>query len=144
TIELTVGEAQVATVGGQTLDLVIGKPIEIGLDVSVTNVVADAGVRDAAPGDAAPGDAPSDAVTVEIGDATIEVVGKKAELLAANETKWKPLEPGTSQVGKGAKIRLGAGTTAKLTSRTTSLELAGGSRAMLGEDYAITLELGGA
>ncbi|HLL23072.1 MAG TPA: hypothetical protein VK427_13120, partial [Kofleriaceae bacterium] len=42
----------------------------------------------------------------------------------------------------GAKLRVGAGSTARLTARGTTLELAGGARVTLGEDLALGVEAG--
>ncbi len=136
-IELTIGDAQVSTVDGGTINLEVGKVIDLGLDVTVTSI--DAGVVDAA----VPVDAPIDAPEVAQGDdATIEVTGKKAELQGPGETTWKPLPAGTGALAKGSKVRLGNGTTAKLTARGTSLDMAGGSRAALGEDLVFSIESG--
>ena len=61
-------------------------------------------------------------------EATIEVAGRRGELLAPGETKWKALVVGTADLAKGSKVRLGAGTTAKLVverdGATRAIELA--------------------
>ncbi len=135
TIELTIGAAQLAQAGGETIDLVIGKAIDLG-DMEVKALV-DAGVRDAAI------DAPPDAAVVASTAATVEIVGKRAEVQAPGETAWKPLPAGAGNLDHGAKLRLGTGTTAKLVANATTLELGGGSRVAVGEDYTFTLEAGG-
>jgi hypothetical protein len=50
-------------------------------------------------------------------EATIDVTGKQAEILLAGETKWKPLPAGSAELPKGAKVRIGNKTTAKLVAR---------------------------
>jgi len=146
-VELTVGQGQVAS-NGQTFDLAIGTSVDVD---SAARVPVDAGGRDArvVPPDAAV-DAGVDAVNdarVEAdaaGEATIEVTGRRAELLAPGETGWKPLPAGAGQLAKGSTVRIGAGTTAKLAAGETTLELAGGARVKLGDDLALSIEAGGA
>jgi hypothetical protein len=143
TVELTVGGGRVAA-NGQSFDLAIGQPRDVGADA---RLALDAGVRDAppAPLDAAPDAADSgDAGADVAGDATIEVTGKRAELLAPGATVWAPLPAGAGQLARGSTVRLGAGTTAKLVAGGTTLELAGGARAKLGDDLGLAVELGGA
>ncbi len=136
-VELTLGEAQVSTLQGQTIDLVVGTPIEVGLETVAVTPVVDAGVPDAAP----PADAAEpDAAPVSDG-AALEVTGKKAEVLMPGETKWTTVD-GTSSLPKGAKLRVGSGSTAKLTSQGTTLELAGGSRVAIGDNEELVIELG--
>ena len=91
--------------------------------MDLSAVPADAGVVDAGVADAAPPDA---AEAAPAGDITIEVTGKKAEIQAAGDPAWKPLDAGAGIFPLGAHLRLGAGTTAKLVSKGTTLELAGG------------------
>ena len=140
-VELAIGEAQVAA-DGQTFDLVVGRPVEVE---SATRAPADAGVRDArvVPVDAHPVDAPEDAAAAAVGEATIEVTGKRGELLAPGETTWRHLAPGAGTLARGSGVRVGAGTAAKLVAGGTTLELAGGARAKLGDDLAFSVELGG-
>ena len=137
-VELTVGEAQVSTLGGDTLDLVIGKSVDVG-EIKVTALV-DAAV---------PVDAPAVAVidagldaAVDLTGPTIEVTGKRAEQQLAGTTKWTPLPAGTASLTASTKIRIGSGTTAKVTSGGTTLQLAGGSRIAVREDLAIAIETG--
>lgn len=137
TIQLTIGDAQVSTVDGGTINLEVGKVMDLGMEVSVTTI--DAGVVDAAAAVDAAIDAPAVAQT---DDATIEVTGKKAELQAPGATAWTPLPAGAGVLAKGSHVRLGNATTAKLTSRGTTLEMAGGSRAALGDDMMFTIENG--
>lgn len=134
-IELTVGAAQFTAVDGKAVDLEIGKSFDLG--IGPVEIVKDAGVAapvvDAAPPDAA----------VELsGGAQVQITGKKAEVLQPGETKWVSLPAGAGSLPKGAKLRLGAGTTAKLVSSTTTLELAGGSRIAIADDLIFGLELG--
>ncbi|MEO7096077.1 MAG: hypothetical protein ABI175_22640 [Polyangiales bacterium] len=137
TIELTIGEATVSSVDGGSISLEVGKVFDLDLDVKVTTI--DAGVADAAVVVDAPIDAPEVAQSDE---GTIEVTGKKAEILAPGETAWKPLPAGAGVIAKGTAVRLGNGTTAKLSARGTAIEMAGGSRAKLGDDSVFSIEAG--
>jgi hypothetical protein len=128
------GEAQVTGVGGNNIDLVMG--IETNFDQMEVEVTT----RDAGVADAPVIDAPIDAPEVSSSDGAIEVTGKKAEIQLAGETTWKPLAAGAGALPKGAKVRLGAGTTAKITARGTTLDMAGGSRMSLGDDLSMALE----
>ena len=74
-IELTLGEAQVTPLQGGTIDLVVGKVVDLGMDVVVTTIV-DAGVPDAV----AVADAPVDAPPVDGEEGEIVVAGKKADV----------------------------------------------------------------
>ncbi len=139
TIELTIGAATVSSVDGGSINLEVGKVIDLGLDVTVTTI--DAGVADAAVVVDAPIDAPEVARSDE---ATIEVTGKKAEIQGPGETAWKPLPAGAGVLAKGATIRLGNGTTARLTASGTALDMAGGARAKLGDDSVFAIESGAA
>lgn len=138
TIELIVGDAQVSSINGQTIDLVIGTAVDLSIDdLEVTSIdagVADAGVIDA-PIDAAE-------AVASATEATIEVTGKKAEVQAPGATAWTPLPAGAGLLAKGSKIRLGNGTSATLTAQGTTLSMAGGSRAALGEDMMFSIETG--
>jgi hypothetical protein len=136
TVELTIGEAQVSTVTGTTT-LEVGKAIEIDLGVeSVKPVPADAAavVVDAQEIDAAPVPATE--------GASLEATAKKVEVQLPGETKWTAVPVGAGALPKGAKLRVGTGSTAKITSAGTTLELAGGSRATIGDDLALSLEAG--
>lgn len=135
-VELTIGEAQVSTVGGQTIDLVVGNAVEIGLE-SVEVRVIDAGVEDA--GVDAP---PPDAAEIVADGATIEATGKRVELLLPGETKWKPIPAGPGTAPKGAKVRVGGGSTAKVTAQGTIVDLAGGARIAIGENLELAIETG--
>jgi hypothetical protein len=139
-IELTVGKGQIETASG-TFDLVLQQPREVGpearppIDAGVDVPVAaaiDAGV------DAAEAQAAS--------DATIEVTGRRAELRAPGQTAWKPLPAGTASVPHGGAVRLGPGTTARLSGGGMTFDLASGSRVKLddGDDLGFALEAGGA
>ena len=132
--ELTVGEAQLIKPGGQVTDLIVGAAVELGDG----KVGVDAGVADAG------GGPPADAAVIVSGEASVDVTGKKAEVQGPGQTIWKPLAPGTGAFAKGTKIRLGAGTTAKLTSGPMTMELSTGSRAVLGDDMVIGVEAGAA
>ena len=146
-IELKVGQGKAAG-AGESIDLVIGKP----LDLAELRVPADAGVRDApvaapdapdAPDAAleAAADASGDAGLAAVGDATIEITGKRAELLAAGDTVWRPLPAGAGGLARGSAVRLGPGTIAKAIAGGTTVELASGARLRLGDD-AFALEAG--
>lgn len=132
-IKLTLGDAQITSLGGVTTTLELDKNLELTTEVTAVPV-ADAGVPDAPPDAAA--EPPKPVAT----GATIDVTGKKGEMLIAGETKWAPLPEGSSELPKGAKIRIGGGTSAKLTAGGTSLAIAGGSRATFTD--TISLEVG--
>ena len=85
------------------------------------------------------------AAVVADGDAAhVEVTGGKAETQAPDDKAWKALGAGSGALPKGTKLRLGAGTTARLTSRGTTLEMSGGSRAIVGDDLGLALDAGSA
>jgi hypothetical protein len=134
-VELILGGGQVAA-NGSTVELELGKPVDVGVGAAPP---IDAGVDARIAVDAAP-DAPPAPVA---GDATIEVVGKKADVLVPGDTAWKPLPPGAGSLVKGSVIRVGVNTTAKVVAATTALELASGARIKLGDDLAFAVELGG-
>jgi len=138
TVELTIGEASMSSVDGGSINLEVGKVIDLDLEVKVTAL--DAGVVDAAPVDAAV-DAP-EAVPQTADDATITVTGKKAEIQAPGQTAWTALPAGAGVVPKGSTVRLGTGTTAALAARGTSLEMAAGSRAKLTDEGGFAIESG--
>ena len=133
-IELTVGAAQFTGIDGKAVELEIGKTLDLG--IGPIEVVKDAGVDAPPPVDAAP-----DAAEVS-GDVQIEVNGKKAEVQQPGDTKWAPLPAGAGTIAKGAKLRLGAGTTAKLVANQTTLELGGGSRITIQDDLVFGMEVG--
>jgi hypothetical protein len=142
-IELTVGRAELAA-RGQTFELTVGQPIGVGADAAapIAPIAQDAGVVDApavAVVDAGVTDAPA-----EVGGATIEITGARGELLAPGATAWQPLPEGAGAFAEGSAVRLGAGTTAKLTQAGTTLELAGGARAKLDADRVLWIEAGDA
>ncbi|MDX2089644.1 MAG: hypothetical protein SFX73_17445 [Kofleriaceae bacterium] len=140
TVTLQMGDAVVTSRSGQTFDLDIGGSIDLG-DV-VVRTVADAQVVDAA---VAVVDAAEPDAAPPIADgASFAVTGKKVEILLPGETKWQALPEGAGALAKGAKIRLGAGSTAKLTSNGTTLDMAGSSRAGLSETGALMFETGSA
>jgi hypothetical protein len=141
-IELSVGAAQISK-GGQTVSLELGKSIEVtangGLDIGgtvVTPTAHDAGVADAP--------VPIDAAVAATDGAQVEIIGGKAETQGSDDKTWKPLPAGSATIPKGTKLRIGNGTTAKLTASGTTLEMVGGSRATVGPDLVITLDAGGA
>lgn len=137
-IELLVGAATVSQIDGSTIELELGQAVDVGIGPVQVTAVVDAGV-DAAP---APVDAAvADAATMAE-DGTIEVLGKKAEILLPGQTKWQPLPPGMGELVQGATLRLGAGTTAKLVANGVTLALAGGSRMTIGDSLLFGLELG--
>lgn len=148
TVELTIGAAQVSTASGETIELVVGKAIDIGLDVAVTAIPRDAGVPvDAvvALADAAePGSVTDAAPVADASAVTAEITGKRAEVQLAGETRWTALVAGAGNLPKGAKLRVGAGSSAKLTSGGTTLDLGGGTRVSIAEDLGFVVELGDA
>lgn len=141
-VELTMGDAQVSTLGGQTFELELGQGVSLAMG-AIQVVPIDAGVPVDAPAVAdAPVDAPIDAPAVAIDGATLEIDGKKAEVLGPGETRWAPVPPGATTLARGATLRLGRGTRARLTAQGTTLDLAGGSRVRLGEELSLFLEGG--
>jgi hypothetical protein len=119
-IKLTFGEAQVTQVNGKTIDLVLN--MDVQLTTTVTAVVVDAGapvVEDAvvAQVDAAP--------PPTSGGGTIVVTGKKVEMQVPGDPKWNVVTEGEAELPKGAKVRVGAGSTAKMTSNGITLALGG-------------------
>ena len=139
TIQLLVGNAQVTGVNGNTIELEIGKVLDLDLSIGpvVAEAVVDAGVPDADVPDAA-----VDAGAVAQEDGTIEVVGNKAEIQLPGSTKWEKLPAGGGKLVQGATIRLGTGTTAKLIANGVTLSLAGGSRMKVSENLLLGMELG--
>src|SRR3569623_809152 len=67
---------------------------------------------------------------------------RRCRSMRPREPKWTSLPAGAGTLPKGAKLRLGTGTTAKLVANTTTLELAGGSRITIGDDLVFGLEVG--
>lgn len=143
-IELRVGTAQVQTSGGGTIALEVGRSVELGIGAVVVTV-ADAGVPSVAtpPADAGAPDAPDAGTPGSDETAALELAGA-GEVQSPGETTWKPLPRGAAQLEKGAKLRLPRGASAKLTALGVTLELAGGARAVLGDDLTLSLEAGGA
>jgi len=137
-IELKVGQGKGAA-NGVSFDLQLGKPV----DLAEGRPPIDAGVRDAPVAVDAAVDAAEDAGPATVGDATIEVTGKRAELLAPGETAWRPLPAGAGSLARGSAVRLGPGTTARATASGSTLELASGARLKLGDD-GFALEAGAA
>ncbi len=138
-VELTIGDAQVSTLGGRTIDLVVGKVIDLGIDEVMVTTLGDAGVGDAP---VAVADAAVDAGVVASDEATIEITGSRAEIQEPGDPAWHKLPAGAGSLAKGAKVRLGAGTTAKMTARGLTLEMAGSSRASLDENMVFAVEVG--
>ncbi len=133
-IELTVGAAQFTGVDGQALNLEIGKALDLG--IGPIEIVKDAGVdAPPPPPDAAP-------VTNTESGAQVQITGRRAEVLQPGEKKWVALPAGAGSLPKGAKLRLGTGTTAKLVANGTTLDLAGGSRITIADDLIFGMELG--
>jgi hypothetical protein len=139
-IRLRFGEAQVATLAGQTVDLVLDVPLELGLGDAVAVPLIDAGVAIAdamvAEIDAATGVEPDDETVA------IDITGTRAELQLPGEASWRPLPAGASRVVVGARIRTGSGTRARLVAGAVTLELGGGSRVAVGG--VLALEAGSA
>ncbi len=140
TVELTLGNGQVET-NGQTFDLAIGQRREVGPEARPP---IDAGVD--APVPAAIDAAVDAAAEPTAGDATIEVTGRRAELRAPGQTTWRPLPAGAGSLPHGSAVRLGPGTTARLSGGGMTLDLASGARVKLddGDELGLALEAGGA
>lgn len=134
TVELLVGAAQIERASGEMLDLEIGQVIDLDLSIGPIKMApaVDAGVPP--PVDAAP--------DVAEDDGTIQVTGRRAEILYPGEKNWTPLPAGAGKLVKGAKIRLGTGTTAKLVANGVTLAMGGGSRTRIGDDLVFSIELG--
>lgn len=139
-VELTLGRGQISSSG---FELELGKSVDVGTQARVP---IDAGVRDAAVARDAAVDAADDAGVDTVGQATIEVTGRRAELLAPGQTAWKPLPAGQAALARGSAVRLGAGTTARLSDGDTTVELSSGGRVKLADsaELGFTLEAGGA
>jgi len=138
-VELLNGNAQVLAVNGDTIELVMGKEYDLGMLPGKVERIVDAGVDAAPVVDAGPSDAGAVA-----DEGTFTITGKKAEMMKAGANKWEPLPAGGGKLDeiKGAKIRLGPGTTAKMTANSLTLAMAGGSRSAIADDLHFTLELG--
>ncbi len=130
-VELLIGNAQIASSSGGTVELEIGKPI--GLELGPVTVV-DAGVDAAVV-------APDAAVAVA--EVAFEITGKGAELQAPGTKTWVAVE-GKGTVPRGAKLRLKrSGAKARLVSGSTSLELSGASAQItIRDELLLGLELG--
>ncbi len=135
-VELKVGEAQVSTEGGGTIELQVGQAVELGVGAVVVTVNVDAGVPAAPPADAGIDGAPDGAEVV-----LVELTGR-VEATLPGEKAWKALPRGTTQVEKGTRLRVPRGGSAKLAARGVSLELGGGARAGVGDDLAFAIEAG--
>ena len=131
TVELVMGKAQLSGANGKLIDLVVGTATDLVIGPSS---LADAAV-DAAPPDAA-------VIAPVAGDPTYDISGKKAEIQMPGETKWSALAEGKGTIPKGAKLRLGVNTKAKLVSGATTLDLAGGSRITITDNLVLGMELG--
>ena len=127
TVELVFGRGELDR-DGQRTPLEANKVLEFGTGMLAANV--DAGVADT------PIQAPSS------DDMTIEVSGDGATMQAPGDTKWGKL--GSGSVAPGARIALDAKTTAKLTIRGTTLDLAPGTRALVTSSREIHIEAGAA
>jgi len=136
-VELLIGEAQVSTLSGTSIELEIGRAIELSMDVEVRSI--DAGVPDAAVA------AASDAAVADPTDgATIEITGLDAEVQAPGASTWTRLPAGPGVLAKGSKVRVGKRSSAKITAAGTTLALGRGARMQLGEDLVMVLEAGNA
>lgn len=120
-VELLIGTAQVATLDGKELDLNVGTPYVIDLDigkVAIADAGADAGVVAIA----------SDAELAPT--ATLDVTGV-VELEEAGV--WERLPPGRNTLMGSPALRLGVHASAKLAGRDLLVKLPGGSVALGGE-----------
>jgi hypothetical protein len=140
-IELLVGAARLSSPSGDTMELEIGKVVELDLTIGPIQMnppAVDGGlVTDAAVPETIP-----DAAAIAGGDGSLEITGKRAEIQLAGESKWRPLPAGGGELVKDSKIRLGAGTTARLVANGVTLALAGGSRTGIGDNMSFSVELG--
>lgn len=136
TLSLEMGDATVSNLKGETFDMVVGSVVDLGMDeVTVTNV-PDAAVVDAAV------DAPIDAPPAAPDVATLVAEGKKVEMLLPGEKKWTAVEPGQVIVTPGSRVRVGKGSSAKITAKGTTLDMAGGSSMTLGPELGFSLDAG--
>jgi len=139
-LELTLGEGQV-THDGETRDLVIGKAVEL-MDLKVSSNKPDAGVPDAGVPDAAV--AAIDAGVDTANTIAVDITGGRAETQAPGDKDWKKLAAGSGSLDKGMKLRLGPGTTAKLTADNAALELTAGSKATVNDELGLAIDAGAA
>jgi len=140
-LELTIGEGQV-TQDGETRDLVIGKSVDL-LDLKVSSNKPDAGVPDAGVPDAAVAEVDAGVIDTAT-QVAVDITGGRAETQAAGDKDWKKLPAGGGALTKGMKLRLGAGTTAKLTADNAALELAAGTKATVNDELGIAIDAGAA
>jgi hypothetical protein len=140
-MELKVGTAEVK-IGDEVVVLDVGTPHDLIDLIGPQRLAIDAGVRGVPAADART-DAP---ITADANQAAIEVTGKRADLLAPGQAAWRPLPPGAAPLARGSAVRLGPGTTAKVTGGSVALDLGSGARLRLdaGDALAFALEAGGA
>lgn len=135
TLSLEMGDASVSPLNGQSFDMVIGSIVDLNPDdVTVTSIV-DAAVADAAV------DAPVDAGAVVADEAHVVPAGKKVELLPPGEKKWVPVTADTV-IAVGSKVRVGKGSSAKVTAKGTTLDMDGPSSMTLGDNLALIADAG--
>ncbi|MGE0402003.1 MAG: hypothetical protein AB7T06_35195 [Kofleriaceae bacterium] len=134
TLTLEMGDASVSNLKGESFDMVIGSIVDLSVDDVTVTSVPDAGVADAAV------DAPQDAA-VAPDTAMLVVSGKKVELQNPGEKKWTAVE-GQLVMTPGARVRVGKGSSAKVSAKGTTLDMAGGSSMTLGEGLLLALDSG--
>lgn len=139
-IALAVGTGSVTTRDGKTVNLEVKKDLELVTGSAVVTPV-DAGVADAAvaidaavPVDAGPPPEP-------VGDIAVETTGKTVET-STDGKSWKAVPTGMVTISKGQKLRVGNGSTAKITAGGATLQLSGGARVSIGEDALATVDAG--
>ena len=135
TLSLEMGDASVSNLKGETFDMVIGSIVDLNPDDVTVTTVPDAAVADAAV------DAPEVDAAVAPDVATLEAQGKKVEMLPPGEKKWTPVE-GQIVLTPGMKVRVGKGSSAKVTAKGVMLDMAGGSSMTLGEGLLLVVDGG--
>lgn len=136
-LSLEMGDASVSNLQGETFDMVIGSIVDLNPDDVTVTSVPDAGVADASV------DAPLDAGPAP-DVASLVVEGKKVEMLLPGEKKWTAVGAGQLVLTPGTRVRVGKGSSAKVSAKGVLLDMAGGSSMALAEGLGIVLESGSA
>ncbi len=135
-LSLEMGDASVSPLKGEAFDMVIGSIVDLNPDEVTVTSVPDAAVADAAV------DAPIDAAATSPDVATLVAEGKKVEMLLPGEKKWTAVQPGQLVLTPDSKVRVGKGSSAKITAKGVVLDMAGGSSMTLGEGLALIMDSG--
>ncbi|MFN0251825.1 MAG: hypothetical protein ACKV2T_33420 [Kofleriaceae bacterium] len=133
TLSLEMGDASVSNLKGETFEMVIGSIVDLNPDDVTVTSVPDAAVADAAI------DAPENATAPDV--ATLVADGKKVELQNPGEKKWNTVE-GQVVLTPGMRVRVGKGSSAKVTAKGVALDMGGGSSMTLGEGLSIAVDGG--